>query len=216
MKPADYLDAARVPHTLQPQRFGLWIIERRPAPPDEVCRAVGYPPIGWPDYTVLRRITPATLHLEKVDAHTIVMEDSAHELRRHMPIWLAARGRVLVTGLGLGCVVRGLLASPLVDLVDVVEIDRHIIRVVGAEFAGDPRVRIHLGDALKFEFPPDASWDCAWHDLWCDGKGLQLMHGKLLHRYAPRCRLQGAWQFPRVIKRAWPALRGRLLGAKRG
>ena len=55
---------------------------------------------------------------------------------RHLPIWLSARGRVLVTGLGLGCVVRGLLASTCVTHVDCIEIDRYICLVVGEEFPG--------------------------------------------------------------------------------
>jgi spermidine synthase len=51
------------------------------------------------------------------------MEDTLSELRRHTPIFMRAKGRLLVTGLGLG-VVRGLLAKPEVEHIDVVEIDR--------------------------------------------------------------------------------------------
>jgi hypothetical protein len=61
------------------------------------------------------------MHLEQDDGrvYEVVMEDSPRELRRHLPIWMHAHGRVLVTGLGLGCVVRGLLASPHVEYIDV-------------------------------------------------------------------------------------------------
>lgn len=194
MTPRDYLEAARVPHALRPQRFGHWIIERRGGELVELVERAELMDIGWPDYTILRRVTMAKLHLGDV-AQEIVMEDSRQELRRHMPIWLAAHGRVLVTGLGLGCVVRGLLASPAVEHVDVVEIDAGIIRVVGTEFARNPRVKLHCGDALTYRFPPETRWDCAWHDLWTEagGEALHLQHVELLHRFRDRCESQGAW-----------------------
>lgn len=214
MSPLDYCQAARVPLALSPQEFGPWTIKRvsteeqtNPGLAELMRMQIG----GWTHYTLLFHLTEATLHQPPGD---IVMEDSLTELMRHLPIWLAARGRVLITGLGLGCVVRGLLASPEVEHVDVVEIDRQILDIVGAEFAGNPRVALHHGDALTFQFPANTKWDCAWHDLWCDDKPgeLHLMHAKLLHQYRRRCPRQGAWQFPRVIKRAWPRA---LLGARR-
>ena len=209
MKARDFLEAARVPRSLAPQEFGVWRIERRKAPLDLLCRAAGRKPMGWTDYTLLFRLTEATMHLDG----DIVMEDSVAELQRHLPIWMAARGRVLVTGLGLGCVVRGLLASPKVSHVDVVEIDRKIIDVVGPEVAGS-RCTIHHADALTWEPPPDAAWDFAWHDLWCEdgGKHLQLLHADLFSRFydAIPLRRQGAWAFPRTIGR-----RIGLLGAPR-
>ena len=145
------------------------------------------------------------------------MEDSRLELSRHLPIWLAARGRVLVTGLGLGCAVRGLLASPAVEHVDVVEIDPDIIRIVGAEFAEDPRVNLIHGDALTVNFFPGTRWGYAWHDLWEDGSGdkrLQRIHAELIVKYQDCVRHQGAWEFPRLAKRiAARQIGDRMLGA---
>lgn len=208
MTPADYMAAARVPANLEPQRFGLWTIERRGAGETilhELGRDLGLPygQVGWPDYTLLRRITDASLHLEAIGGE-VVMEDSLRELRKHLPIWLAARGRVLKTGLGLGCVVRGLLANPAVDHIDVVEIDAGIIRVIGAEFAGNPRVTIHHADALTWEFG-DRRWEFAWHDLHSFGEEhLDCMHMELIHRFMNVARHQGAWNFPRMISRLLP------------
>jgi hypothetical protein len=156
-----YLHAARVPESLQPHRFGPWTIERRQAE-NSVVRYQ----IGWSDYTLLWRESWRTLHLP--GPGEIVMEDSHHELARHLPIWLNARGRVLVTGLGLGCVVRGLLANPAVTHIDVVEIDPDIIRVVWPEFQREERCLIREGDALNMTWPPGTFWDYAWHDLWTD------------------------------------------------
>lgn len=199
-----YLNAARVPKTLKPQKFGNWQIDRFLLP--ERARE-GMP---WEDYTLLRNkifpeMTYENMHLIGDDGSMLdlVMEDSTRELSRHLPIWLKAKGRVLKTGLGLGCVVRGLLANPKVEHVDVVEIDQDIISIVGAEFAGNPKVSIYHGDAHDFEFPKSTKWDFAWHDIWTEqNKGLQVQHMKLIKRFDKMAKHQGAWQFPREIKRA--------------
>lgn len=202
-----FIEAARVPATLRPQGFGLWAIERWNVPPDSYLAGAEddderMRPAGFPSVTLLRRWTMGTLHRHG----EVVMEDSRPELEQHLPIWLAARGRVLVTGLGLGCVVRGLLASPRVEHVDVVEIDAGILRVVGPEFEGNARVTLHHADALTWEPPEGARWDYAWHDIHSDdGHGaLQVLHARLLVRYAACCGRQGAWKLPRFAKRRIP------------
>jgi hypothetical protein len=202
--PADrFLAAARVPLTLEPQAFGQWEILRQDL--DGVSAFVA----GCRTMTVLTRWTEATLHKTHGE---VVMEDSLRELRRHVPIWLAAKGRVLKTGLGLGCVVRGLLAKPEVEHVDVVEIDADIIRVIGAEFRDEPRVEIHHADALTWDFG-DRRWDCAWHDIWCPGNhGLELLHAELIARFLSAAGGQGAWAFPREVSRM---ARVQLIGAPR-
>lgn len=181
--PGDFMAAARVPTALAPKRFGPWTIRRFSR--EEVVRR------GEADEarTVLYRLGD------------VVMEDGVRELRRHLPIWLAAHGRVLVAGLGLGCVVRGLLASPRVEHVDVVEIDAGIMRVVGAEFASNPRVRLHHGDALTYEFPAGTRWNCAWYDILTRCASEHVLHAALFHRYRGCIARQGAWQFPRWAKR---------------
>lgn len=220
MTPGEFLAAARVPETLAPQTFGLWRIERHHLASIPgllpTARHALFAEIGAQSFTALRRVTLLQMHL--TNHGEVVMEDTVRELRRHLPIWLAARGRILITGLGLGCVVRGLLASPRVELIDVVELDRDVLRVVGAEFERDPRVRLHLGDALTFGRRTSETWDFAWHDLWRepidepDG-GLQLLHAHLIATYRHRVRQrQGAWMFPRLVKRRWP---DPLLGARR-
>ncbi len=229
MTPRDYMEAARVPLSLEPQKFGDWEIRRLPLPlwlmrPGR--RSVFEWAVKWEEYTALVRplIAPlnwSNIHLEgaggvaqKLD---VVMEDSPNELSRHLPIWMRAHGRVLITGLGLGCVVRGLLASPKVTHIDVVEIDAGIIRVVGAEFAENPRVTIHQADALQFDLP-GVNWHFAWHDIWTPGnEGLDLLHAELicrLYKRRPRVFIQGAWAFPRISKRmvtdwGFPLLGGR-------
>lgn len=210
-----YLLSARVPYALKPQTFGNWKIDRRKLPHD-LSKIM-----GCFDYTLLfHKIfpTPDMSNIHRLDDDggmlDIVMEDSPRELRKHLPIWLKARGRVLKTGLGLGCVVRGLLANEQVEHIDVIEIDADIIRVVGAEFVGNPRVTIHYADALKFTIPAGAKWDFAWHDIWTEqNKGLQQEHAKLIMRFDKHTKEQGAWAFPRELKRLASRRGVQLLGA---
>ena len=193
------LTAARVPDTVPPQTFGLWSI-RRPLLNDWQARRV-----GWPTQTRLERYTLA-VKMAGPSAGELVMEDSRRELSRHLPCWLNAHGNVLVTGLGLRCVVRGLLACLKVEHIDVVEIDRGILRVVGAEFARHPKVTLHHGDALTWAPVPGERWTLGWHDLWSEPTEahLSLVHARVLMRFAPHCDVQGAWQLPRWLKRRWP------------
>jgi hypothetical protein len=198
-----FINAARVPESLKPQAFGPWVIKRMAPNPAKVSAFAVLSfqlQVGFPSQTLLLRHSWATLH--RADGE-IVMEDSRRELQKHLPIWMKAKGRVLVTGLGLGCVVRGLLANRDVEHITVVEIDKQILRVVGHEFSSNPRVRLIHGDALTI--PLCERFDFAWHDLWTDGDThLQILHAKLFDRCRDKVEIQGAWQFPRHLKRGMP------------
>lgn len=207
MKPDDFIVAARVPQSLKPQTFGPWNIERwdgeairkrKLTANQQLLLELALSLTGFPTYTLLRRFSWATMHLG--DGMDIVMEDSRQELRKHLPIWLNAKGSVLVTGLGLGCVVRGLLASRDVDHVTVVEIDKQVLRVVGHEFKTNKRVELIHGDALMVNLR-GRKFDFAWHDLWTDGdQHLQILHARLIVKFSKICRAQGAWMLPRFVK----------------
>ncbi len=203
LNPEDYINAARVPESLTPQAFGPWVIKRKAHDPAKISAFAllnFQAQVGFRSQTLLLRHTWATLHLADGE---IVMEDSRRELRKHIPIWMKAKGRVLVTGLGLGCVVRGLLANRDVEHISVVEIDKQILRVVGHEFRTNARVRLIHGDALKV--PLHERFDFAWHDLWTDGDThLQVLHARLFERCRDKVEMQGAWQFPRHLKRRMP------------
>jgi hypothetical protein len=86
--------------------------------------------------------------------------------------------------------------------------------VIGPEFQDNPRVEIHLADALQWEFG-ERTWDYAWHDLHDFGEEcLHRMHMDLFLRYRDACPLdrQGAWAWPREFNRKMPI---RLLGTPR-
>lgn len=206
MTPLDLVVAARVPRTLIDQRFGLWTLRRVKAPVDAG--------LGFDDYAALHRASLRSLHQEPSEFDEVVMVDHLPELLTHLPIWLAARGLVLVTGLGLGCVVRGLLAKPEVDHIDVVELDEGVLRVIGAEFEPEPRVTLHHANALTWRPAPDARWDYAWHDLHPteEDPHLSVLHARLLTRFWDAVGVQGAWRLPRFVARRAPR---QLLGAPR-
>lgn len=216
MTPAEFIARAKVPLSLRPGQHGLWTIERKRWCDSILCeleRDVENPfgLVGSSTYTLLWRVTDKSVHLGKGE---IVMEDSLRELRKHLPIWMSAKGQVLVTGLGLGCVVRGLLANPDVTHIDVVEIDKTICKLIGPEFEGNPRVTLHLADALQWDFGGQC-WDYAWHDLHSfDDTHLQVMHAELFCRFMNAVPLgrQGAWAWPREANRKIPV---RLLGTRR-
>lgn len=203
----ELLRAARCPATLADQERRLWRIRRVSLPPGLQAPIWADAREGWGlwsegDHVTLERWTLGTI----MSTHgEVVMEDSRRELARHLQILLRARGRILVTGLGLGCVVRGLLAKPEVRHVDVIEIDAAILAMVGPEFEGNPRITLHHGDAETYRgFPADARWDWAWHDVWSEEENLNVVHARLLKRFTPVCTAQGAWQFSRWRRRLWP------------
>lgn len=121
---------------------------------------------------------------------------------------LMARGRVLVSGLGLGCVVRGLLANPKVCHVTCVENSPDVLKLVGPHLPAD-RLTIVEADALEWtcEALPllTTRYDFAWHDIWTDRAAgephLDLWHTRLLCNCADYVTFQGAWSYDRVAKR---------------
>jgi hypothetical protein len=184
---------------------GLWRVERLQITPvtcDMIKRVEKREAVPGP-LCLLRRYTDSTLYT----GGEVVMDDSPHELKKHLNFVLRARGRVLVTGLGLGCVVRGLLARPAVQHVDVVERSQDVIDLVGPYMPASRRLAIHHADAFEFLRNPASDWDCAWHDIWTDTDAgepsLQLAHALLQLQLHGRVRWQGAWAFPRHFRRAY-------------
>jgi hypothetical protein len=133
-----------------------------------------------------------------------VMNDFPCELAKHLEFVMKATGRVLVGGLGLGCVVRGLLARGRVEHIDVLERSADVIKLC-ASSVRDDRVTLHKKDA-RFSVK-GGPWDWAWWDLWQDPEKdsdhLQLIHMELIGKFRKRVKnLQGAWAMPRRHRRS--------------
>ena len=141
----------------------------------------------------------------------LVMTDSPHELNTHLDFMLRAHGRVLISGLGLGCVVRGCLANPAVQHVVCIEREPEVLKLVKPHLPTE-RLTILQADALSWvrNNIERQRFDCAWHDLWSDPDKneahLQVNHSELFVRCHGHVGFQGAWAFPRYQKRLWKEL----------
>lgn len=126
----------------------------------------------------------------------MVMSDGRREYEEHLEAIRHAHGRVLVNGLGLGCYVKAILAKPEVEVVEVVEIDADVLRLIGPYYSLDPRVRLIHADAFEQakQWPRGSRWDCVWSDVWpsVDVADLEA-HARLLRSYGGRAGWQGAW-----------------------
>lgn len=181
---------------------GLWYIRKQHYPQPVATRHRGKAvtlPRGT--YTFLHRLTDATIYAEP--AGEVVMEDTPFELRTHLGFVMRARGRVLVTGLGLGCVVRGLLANPAVAHVTCIENSSEVLKLVKPRMPAE-RLTIVEADALAWTGHNQERFECAWHDVWTDrDRGephLDMWHLHLLMNCRAMVEQQGAWSFDRQAK----------------
>lgn len=109
-----------------------------------------------------------------------IMSDTPAEIVEHGPALLKASGRVLITGLGLGCLPHALLnfdnlpeevtGGREIERIDIIEIDPDVIALTGHYLTADPRVHIWEGSAANLDtIPKDVrqeGWTYAWHDIW--------------------------------------------------
>lgn len=179
-----------------------WKIDKADAPGDGLAFGVGT--VFNSGRGVLKPGDTYTRLLRKYPSGgtSLVMSDTPDEIRDLMSIFHRGKGRILVNGLGIGCVLRGLLAKDTVEHIDVVEVSADLIELMGPYFENE-RVTIHQGDAFTFTWPKGTRWDCCWHDVWDDlsADNLNEYHGranpgsyeKLHRRYGRRCDWQGSW-----------------------
>ena len=178
---------------------GAWCVQKATLKEESVTEK-GLLPAGT--YTHLFRLTDSTLY--NSPPGEVVMEDTPYELRTHLDFMIRAYGRVLVTGLGLGCVVRGLLANPAVEHVTCIENSPDVLKLV-RPYMPTERLSIIEAEALTWTAESGQSFDCAWHDLWADRDAgqphLDNWHMRLMFNCAKQVEFQGAWSFNRTFKR---------------
>lgn len=196
-----YLSAMRAEH-IPAASSGLWFIEKRTY--DEERSGIRNGKRVWVKpgtYTYLRVYTDSTL----LSGGEIVMEDTIHELRTHLGFVMHASGRVLVAGLGLGCVIRGLLANPNVEHVTCLENSKDVLKMVQPYMPAE-RLTIVKADALEWSIQNKDHFDCGWYDLWTnrdEGEPhLDRWHTRLFVNLNRTVKRQGAWGYKRELKRA--------------
>lgn len=101
---------------------------------------------------------------------TLWMSDTPMEMRTQQRFIDAARGRVLIFGLGIGMVLKPVLAKTSVEAAVVVEINDDVRALVGKRF-NDPRLVIMDGDATDKDLPGvfkdrGHKFDAIWLDIW--------------------------------------------------
>ena len=200
-RPDCYLKAARVPVSVVPRVFGPWEIRR-----EKVHHPIALKVTGRSEYTSLSYYDE---NMPDNPSGIVVMEDTDYELRQHLPIMMQGHGRILITGLGLGCAVRGCLANSKIDSIDVIEIDKRIVDIVGNEFSSCDRVNLIHCDALEWKPPTNMVYNFGWHDLWfIDKTRLQVAHVGMIEKFRRCCKQQGAWKLPRIVSRKFPRVAG--------
>jgi hypothetical protein len=158
---ADYMRLMRA-DVVPVGAHGLWTIDRFDlAAPLDMRGVVA--PAGR--YTSLRRLEEAT---DGPGDCGLVwrtwMSDVPAETETALPFLHVAHGDVLVTGLGLGTILRALVEKPEVRLVTVVELNPAVLALVGPTYADHPKIQLVPGDALTVDL--GETFDCAWHDIW--------------------------------------------------
>jgi hypothetical protein len=102
-------------------------------------------------------------------------------------------GRILLNGLGLGCILKAALSFSNVERVDVVELEQDIINLVAPAYK-DPRVHIYCADAHAIKWDKSDRWTVAWHDIWANICTDNLEDMAHLHRkYGHKVMWQGSW-----------------------
>lgn len=202
MQPENLLLAARA-EAIPEGWSSLWFIRKAKVTTDTSLDRNGHQiivPAGI--YTHLFRVTDSTLHLDPPG--TVVMEDTPVELKTHLPFMMKASGRVLVTGLGLGCVVRGLLANPAVEHITCIEKSKDVLKLVSSYMPQTDRLAIVHADAFEWVAKNKSTFDYAWHDLWTDRDAgephLDFWHTQLITNCLDTVKHQGAWKYSRMAR----------------
>lgn len=133
---------------------------------------------------------------------TVWMSNTPAELEDHLPVMRRASKpdvqSVLVSGLGLGCVIAGLATFEHIHTIDVIEYNADVITLTSDQFIDDERVNIYHASAYTWVPPKSGGrgkrYDLAWHDIWPDIatgnlKGMWELYGK----YKSKVRVQGFW-----------------------
>lgn len=127
----------------------------------------------------------------------IIMSNTPNEIRDSYPFFRAAKGRVLINGLGLGVVLDVILkkvnadGTPAVNEVFIVEKSQDVLNLVKKSYK-DPRIKYVQADA--YEFKAVGHFDAVWHDIWDDISDENIEGMKKLHRkYGVKSDWQGSW-----------------------
>jgi hypothetical protein len=141
-----------------------------------------------------QRILPPGTYTRLQRGGACVMSDTPAESHEHARLLRAAKGRILLNGLGLGFCLAAILRKPGVDAVTVIEKSADVLALVQPHIT-DPRVTIVHADALEWRPAKGVRFDVVWHDIWTDvlNSDDKPEVTKLRRAYGPRCDWQSCW-----------------------
>lgn len=180
----------QVPH-IPEGKSGDWTIEKFSVSEEEsdrtklraAMKGFGFVPAG--NYTRL------------MYGKEIIMSDTAEEIETNSaPIRHCSKegGHVLIAGLGLGVVARGVLMEKAVERVTVVEISPDVIKLVSPHLI-DPRLEIIQSDIHEWEIPKGSHFSYAWFDIWGGYSGDDVKEmDKLKRRFRRWSDARACWQ----------------------
>jgi hypothetical protein len=122
----------------------------------------------------------------------LMMSDTPHEQRTSLPFVQAARGDVLIAGLGLGMVLVPVLKKPEVASVVVVEQSPSVAALVGPYVATE-KLTIFVGDIHEWRPPRGTKYDTIFFDIWADVSYDHLTDMNKLHHSFQRYLRPGGW-----------------------
>lgn len=137
----------------------------------------------------------------------VMMSDTPDEMNDHAGPILNASGRVLIHGLGLGCVLNCLANKDDVTHIDVVELNRDVAALVMPFFQQyEDKIEFHIGEScVDKKWPKGTRWNYVWHDIWAqiamhnltdkDDPENGISYERLHRMFARRCDQQASWAF---------------------
>lgn len=108
-------------------------------------------------------VGPGVLITRLIVGDKLMMVDTEWERQIARDFINAARGDVLIFGLGLGCTVREIVDKPSVKSVSVIEKNPDVIELVEPHMRNAKLTVVH-GDAFSYE--PEQTYDAIWIDIW--------------------------------------------------
>lgn len=100
-----------------------------------------------------------------------------------------ATGNVLLSGLGLGNVVRAILLKPEVVSITVFEKEQDVIDII-SNTLDLGKVMIVCQDIYDYNLSEGQYWDCVWHDIWHTGQEALDQGPTLMTKFKDNC----GWQ----------------------
>ena len=117
-----------------------------------------------------------------LQGNNTVMSDTPMEIRTNDDFVFAAKGKVLIGGLGLGVVLLKIQDKVEVESIVVVEKYKDVIQLVGAKLPLNSKVTIVEGDIFEWLPEKGVIFDTIYFDIWTNMCADNYLEMKELHK----------------------------------